>query len=608
MNKRNTIAIGEFTPNATVENVYVGKVRTCFTLDDKFCMVVTDKISAFDVVLPQAIPYKGMILNLMASKALDETADIVPNWKMRDDLHPMMTIGHKCEPFMIEMIIRGILTGSLWRLYKKEGPEGVKRDYDIDLPAGMKENEMFPEPIITPTTKAETGHDAPITKAQILEQGYATPEEYMLLEEFTYALFQRGTEIAAKRGLILVDTKYEFGKKYGQIYLIDEIHTPDSSRFFYSNGYKERFDNGEPQKQLSKEFVREWLMAQGFKGDPGQTPPDMSPEFIQEVSERYIELYEKITGDKFEKVEYTEEDIQHIIMTSRNPKIAIIMGSTSDWNYVQPVADALKERGHYLYFAARSAHRTPEAVEEFVKRCEANDIKVILAAAGLAAALPGVVASLTPIPVIGIALDAGGFDGIDAVLAIAQMPPGVPALCVFTNDRKYGPEANCANMIANVAVSSLRKFKGINILLETDIEDKKGKKGVEHERVVAAIKILEEFGVEFRVGELPEPDCVNIQFTGFYDTQHCDVDGCLFVNCLVANTTDVDDAYNMLNVSKCGPIVGLNRGENAALMALKFLAMNDEDLYEKLHAYRVYKAGEVLEKETSMKEEWSQYK
>ena len=264
---------------------------------EKLVMVATDRISAFDVVLPKGIPFKGQMLNQIAAKFLDATTDICPNWKTATP-DPMVTVGVMCEGFPGEMIVRGYLCGSAWRAYKS----GVREICGVKLPEGMKENQKFPEPIITPTTKAEIGeHDADISKEEILAKGLATPEEYAILEKYTMALFKRGTEIAAERGLILVDTKYEFGKHNGTIYLMDEIHTPDSSRYFYSEGYEERFAKGEPQKQLSKEFVREWLMDNGFQGKEGQQVPEMTDEIVTSISERYIELYEHITGEKFVK-------------------------------------------------------------------------------------------------------------------------------------------------------------------------------------------------------------------------------------------------------------------------------------------------------------------
>ncbi|WP_288211444.1 phosphoribosylaminoimidazolesuccinocarboxamide synthase, partial [Bacteroides clarus] len=279
-------------------SVYHGKVRDVYNINgEKLVMVATDRISAFDVVLPKGIPFKGQMLNQIAAKFLDATTDICPNWKMATP-DPMVTVGVMCEGFPVEMIVRGYLCGSAWRAYKS----GVREICGVKLPEGMKENQKFPEPIITPTTKAEIGeHDADISKEEILAKGLATPEEYAVLEKYTMALFKRGTEIAAERGLILVDTKYEFGKHNGTIYLMDEIHTPDSSRYFYSEGYEERFAKGELQKQLSKEFVREWLMDNGFQGKEGQQVPEMTDEIVTSISERYIELYEHITGEKFVK-------------------------------------------------------------------------------------------------------------------------------------------------------------------------------------------------------------------------------------------------------------------------------------------------------------------
>ena len=262
-------------------------------------MVATDRISAFDVVLPKGIPYKGQMLNQIAAKFLDATTDICPNWKLATP-DPMVTVGVMCQGFPVEMIVRGYLCGSAWRAYKS----GVREICGVKLPEGMRENEKFPTPIITPTTKAEMGlHDEDISKEEILKQGLATPEEYETLEKYTLALFERGTKIAAERGLILVDTKYEFGKHNGTIYLMDEIHTPDSSRYFYAEGYQERFEKGEAQKQLSKEFVREWLMDNGFQGKEGQQVPEMTDEIVNSISERYMELFESITGEKFEKAD-----------------------------------------------------------------------------------------------------------------------------------------------------------------------------------------------------------------------------------------------------------------------------------------------------------------
>lgn len=284
------------------KSVYHGKVRDVYNINgEKLVMVATDRISAFDVVLPKGIPFKGQMLNQIAAKFLDATTDICPNWKM-DTPDPMVTVGVMCEGFPVEMIVRGYLCGSAWRTYKS----GVREICGVKLPDGMRENQKFPEPIITPTTKAEIGeHDADISKEEILAQGLATPEEYAVLEKYTMGLFLRGTEIAAERGLILVDTKYEFGKHNGIIYLMDEIHTPDSSRYFYSEGYKERFEKGEAQKQLSKEFVREWLMDNGFQGKDGQQVPEMTEEIVTSISERYIELYEHITGETFVKEDTT---------------------------------------------------------------------------------------------------------------------------------------------------------------------------------------------------------------------------------------------------------------------------------------------------------------
>lgn len=284
------------------ESVYHGKVRDVYFLEnDLLVMIATDRISAFDVILPQGIPYKGQVLNQIAAKFLDATADILPNWKIATP-DPMVTVGYKCQPYKVEMVIRGYLTGSAWREYKA----GARTLCGIQLPEGMVENQKFPTPIITPTTKADEGHDENISKEEIIAQGLVSKEEYEQLEKYTYALFQRGTEIAAQKGLILVDTKYEFGNRNGQIYLIDEIHTPDSSRYFYADTYEELFKAGAEQRQLSKEFVRKWLMENGFQGKEGQTVPEMTEEYCESVSQRYIELYEKIVGEKFVKADIND--------------------------------------------------------------------------------------------------------------------------------------------------------------------------------------------------------------------------------------------------------------------------------------------------------------
>lgn len=284
-------------------NVYHGKVRDVYCIgNDILVMVATDRISAFDVILPKGIPSKGQVLNQIAASFLDATADIVPNWKLATP-DPMVTVGKKCEGFAVEMIIRGYLTGSAWRAYK----EGCREICGVKLPDGMRENERFPEPIITPTTKAAEGHDEDISREEIIAKGIVSKEDYEQVEKYTRALFARGTEIAASKGLILVDTKYEFGKADGKVILMDEIHTPDSSRYFYADGYQEKFEKGEPQKQLSKEFVRQWLIENGFMGKEGQQVPEMTDEYCETVSQRYIELYEDITGKKF--VPCADEDL-----------------------------------------------------------------------------------------------------------------------------------------------------------------------------------------------------------------------------------------------------------------------------------------------------------
>ena len=294
---------------------YVGKVRDVYTINNEYMvMVATDRISAFDVVLPKGIPYKGQVLNQIASKFLDSTSDIVKNWKIASP-DPMVTVGYRCDSLPVEMIVRGYRTGSSWRAYKG----GAREICGVKIPDGMREHQKFETPIVTPTTKAEIGgHDQDISREEIIRQGLVKEDIYNELERISLALFERGSQIAAERGLILVDTKYEFGLKDGEIYLIDEIHTPDSSRYFYKEGYQERFDKGEQQKQLSKEFVREWLMENNFSGQQGQQVPEMTDEIVDSISERYIELYENITGSKFEKAEYTGDVYERIETNVKN--------------------------------------------------------------------------------------------------------------------------------------------------------------------------------------------------------------------------------------------------------------------------------------------------
>ena len=284
--------------------VYHGKVRDVYTIDNsRLVMVVTDRISAFDVILPRAIPYKGEVLNQVAAKMMEATRDILPNW-VESVPDPNVTIGRKCEPFKVEMVIRGYLTGHAWREYSA----GKRVLCGVKLPEGMKQNEKFPEPILTPTTKASAGHDEDISREEIIRQGIVQESDYVQIEAYTRALFLRGTEMAKRQGLILVDTKYEFGKKDGVIYLMDEIHTPDSSRYFYAEGYEERLKRNEDQKQLSKEFVRQWLIENNFQGKEGQRIPEMSDEWIRQISDRYIELYEKLTGEKFIRTETADPE------------------------------------------------------------------------------------------------------------------------------------------------------------------------------------------------------------------------------------------------------------------------------------------------------------
>ncbi|TPE46401.1 phosphoribosylaminoimidazolesuccinocarboxamide synthase [Pontibacter mangrovi] len=298
---------------------YRGKVRDVYYFDDRIAVVATDRISAFDVVLPRAIPYKGQVLNQIAGLNLKATADVVPNWVLSTP-DPNVTIGYRCEPFKVEMVIRGYLAGHAWREYKA----GKRTLCGVSLPDGLRENDKLPSPIITPTTKADEGHDEDISREDILAKGLVSEQDYINLEHYTRALYERGTELARERGLILVDTKYEFGKYNGEVFLIDEIHTPDSSRYFYSEGYQERQQKGEPQRQLSKEFVRQWLIEHGFQGKEGQQVPQMTDAVVNNISERYIELYEVFTGHKFEKEPYDsvlkriEQHITDNIFTAKN--------------------------------------------------------------------------------------------------------------------------------------------------------------------------------------------------------------------------------------------------------------------------------------------------
>lgn len=281
------------------KSFYRGKVRDVYNINDELLvMIATDRISAFDVVLPEGIPYKGQILNQIAAGFLDATSDIVPNWKLSVP-DPMVMVGRLCKPFPVEMVIRGFLTGSSWRTYQT----GTRKICGVPVPNGMKEHDPFPQPIITPTTKAKSGHDMDISRDEILLQGLVTEADYLIMEKYTRLLFEKGSQMAREKNLILVDTKYEFGNSNGEILLIDEIHTPDSSRYFYLEGYEERQAKGLPQKQLSKEFVREWLMQQGFSGQAGKNPPEMPEEFVMQVTNRYVELYEKITGKAFQKAD-----------------------------------------------------------------------------------------------------------------------------------------------------------------------------------------------------------------------------------------------------------------------------------------------------------------
>jgi len=574
---------------------YVGKVRDVyFVMGEYVVMVVSDRISAFDVVLPRGIPYKGQVLNQIANKFLDATADIIPNWKITEP-HPNVTVGIECEPYQVEMVIRDVFMGSLWKDYHdpRKGPAWIQARYGIDEQhmeeiKTMKQYQRFSTPLITPTTKALTGHDQPISREAIIAEGLVSAADYALLEDYTRKLFERGKEIAAKQGLYLVDTKYEFGKKNGMIYLIDEIHTPDSSRYFYLEGYEEKVEKGEEPKQLSKEFARQWLTERGFKGDPGQEIPGMTDEFVQQISERYIELYEIIIGEKFVPAPYDAQVIQEAVEKLFTFPVAIIMGSASDWKKVESLADKLKEMGIQFSLHALSAHRTPKELKVLIEDLNRRGVKLVIAAAGLSAALPGAIAAEFDGPVIGIPCK-GAYEGLDAFLSIMDMPPGVPVLGVGVEDTP---------MAADATQSLFRNFEGINIVgdFQTSTE-----------------KMLMKFGLKFTRFVSPHPDYINIRFIDMDNSPDIPdtVPDVFIINCPLFGDSDQQDAqylFDFVNYGTQGCWVGPNRGDNAALAAVKILSLYNDELKIALQVYKSEQAAEVIAKNEKLKcTEWTQY-
>jgi phosphoribosylaminoimidazole-succinocarboxamide synthase len=422
-------------------DMYEGKVRIVRTVGNVLVVETSDDISAFDRVLPRKIPNKGTILNLMAAHFMNATKDIIPNCLLSVP-HPRMAIWRKTTPFKFEVVVRAYMEGSMWR---DQYSKGQRELWGYTLPEGIGYQQKLPELMFTPSTKAQDGkHDEPITKEEILAQGLATLEEYEYIRKKAFELFQRGEEMAQARGLILVDTKYEFGKdKNGIIYLIDEIHTPDSSRYYYLEGYKEKFSKGEPQKQLSKEFVRQWLIDQGYQGKDGQQMPEFTDDFVQQTSGRYLELYEQMVGSIKKTVgpddmntlsdagiiyEKTLAELVKIRPQVEGPAVSIVMGSNSDLPMIQPAINVLIQAGVPFECGAVSAHRTPADVEIFAKKARSRGVKAIIAAAGGAAHLPGMIAASTTLPVIGIPVKSAKsmMDGLDSLLSIVQMPAGVP--------------------------------------------------------------------------------------------------------------------------------------------------------------------------------------
>lgn len=421
------------------QQVTSGKVRRIYeTKDGLLALITSDDVSAFDVVLPRPIPYKGVVLNLIAAYFLTAVRHIMPNWLFSTP-NPRVSVGLKMDSvFKVEFIVRAYLCGSLWRLYKNR----KRKMWGYTLPHGMKENDPLPFLMVTPTTKAENGHDLDITRKEIVKQGLMTEDEYEYLHQKSLELFKAGTKMAQKQNLILVDTKFEFGILGDQIYLIDEVFTPDSSRYFYRKGYTVRQRNDEKQKHLSKEFLREWLMEKNFMGNKGQKVPKMDDKFVEEVSNRYIELYEKITGEKFpnksELGDYEDtvfSDTKTAFAKCRayffKPKVGIIMGSKSDLPIMEKAANILEEFGVPYELTVVSAHRTPVKTLLYAQEAVQRGIKVIIAGAGGAAHLPGMTAASTIVPVIGVPVkSSNSIQGVDSLYSIVQMPPGVPVATV----------------------------------------------------------------------------------------------------------------------------------------------------------------------------------
>lgn len=419
-----------------VTAAYQGKVRETYTTDDGFfIMVATDRVSAYDHVLPKTIPMKGVMLNKMTEYFYRAIGNRVPHWFIASP-HPRVLIGYACKRIDVEVIVRGYLAGSLWRAYEK----GKRELWGYRLPDGMKENQQLPEQMITPTTKAEQGHDEDISVEEILRRRLCTQDQWEKISEHALKLFRIGSGMANQRNLILVDTKYEFGvDKMGTVRLIDEVHTPDSSRYFHKNEYQKRFNAGEKQHQLSKEFVREWLKEKNFTGEDGQTIPEISDETITSFKQRYLELYTAVTGEQFDEnfkdtPEAIVEETMVMIRKKRNPLIGVIMGSDSDLKVMRGAADILDQLCIGYELTVVSAHRTPDRLATYAKTAYERGLKVIIAGAGGAAHLPGMAAAYTALPVIGVPVkSSNSIDGWDSVLSILQMPSGVPVATVALN-------------------------------------------------------------------------------------------------------------------------------------------------------------------------------
>jgi phosphoribosylaminoimidazole-succinocarboxamide synthase len=461
---------------------YTGKVRDVYTTADGFFIAIaSDTVSAFDVILPKQIPLKGAILNAMTEYFFERLGDSIPHWFISSP-HPRVLFGHACKRIDVEVIVRKYIVGSLWRMYNEKG---IRECWGYTLPEGLKENEQLPFLMITPTTKADQGHDENITEEEILERNLCSKGQWELIKRYATTLFSTGTEIAAEQGLILVDTKYEFGiDKKGDVRLLDELHTPDSSRYFYAEGYAERLANGEHQKHLSKEFIREWLMEGGFKGNEGDVMPPIRDSDVMEFQKRYLELFNVMTGNAKDMLRFDPNQINnHASITQavlgelrkhRVPQVGIIMGSNSDLPVMQGAIDILDEFciGHWVDIV--SAHRTPERMIEYARFALENGLKIIIAGAGGAAHLPGMVAAISPLPLIGVPVkSSNSIDGWDSILSILQMPDGVPVMTVGL-DRSMNAGISAARIIGafDPAVSNriIRYMAGLKKKVEGNAE------------------------------------------------------------------------------------------------------------------------------------------